>query len=610
MNKRLISMVMALTFALTCSAAGAETIKHERVYVVAGADGNIESLTDNIRLENADKLEEITDATKLTDIENVSGHETFTLDGETLIWQANGNDITYQGTSEEKIAAVPVVKIMLDGAEVTAEELSRKSGHAEIEVSFDTDGETPCVAVVALPLGDGISDVSVENGKVITESGSQVLVGFAVAGVDEKVEMPTVIRAEFEAENADLDWMMTFVTSEPMSAAMDLVKEKLDIEDEFQLDDIRTLLTALRDGTEAPEMEGEAGEIVTKLTEIKTGIGDLNDVAQSLADGAASAKDGADSLSSGLSQITANNDALNQGASAIFDAILSTANEQLASAGLEALGIEVPTLTAENYSETMDALIAATDPETVKASLRPQVEGVVRPQVEARRSEVEAAVTEAVKAQVLEAVLQGAGLDLTAEQYVAAVSAGQVTAEQAQQIEAAVTAQVADESVQAQITAATDEQIEQLVSENTDAAMEENETVTEAVARVTTASEALKALKDQLDQVNTFVTGVSDYTAGVTQAAEGAVTLASGLGDLSDGAKKLHDEGTQTLSDTLETEIKEKAGEALEWLDGDVKEWTDLIENTEDAVENAKGYDLIADGMSGQTVYIIRTDLK
>ena len=37
----------------------------------------------------------------LKEIENVSGHETFTLDGETLTWQADGGSIIYQGTSDK-----------------------------------------------------------------------------------------------------------------------------------------------------------------------------------------------------------------------------------------------------------------------------------------------------------------------------------------------------------------------------------------------------------------------------------------------------------------------------------------------------------------------------
>ena len=63
MCKKLTAVLMALILAMGCVSALAENTKHERVFVVAGADGTVQSLTDSIRLENADKAEEIRDRT-------------------------------------------------------------------------------------------------------------------------------------------------------------------------------------------------------------------------------------------------------------------------------------------------------------------------------------------------------------------------------------------------------------------------------------------------------------------------------------------------------------------------------------------------------------------
>ncbi len=87
--KRLISLLIACVMILCCAGASAETVKHERVYIVAAPDGSVRTLTDSVRLENRDALDVITDRTRLTDVQNVGGHETFTLDGETLTWQSN-----------------------------------------------------------------------------------------------------------------------------------------------------------------------------------------------------------------------------------------------------------------------------------------------------------------------------------------------------------------------------------------------------------------------------------------------------------------------------------------------------------------------------------------
>ena len=100
MSKKIIAMLTALVMVLGCTGALAENTKHERVYVVAGADGTVTSITDSIRLENMDGLDELADRTMLNGIQNVGGNEAFTLEGETLTWKADGKNVIYQGTSD------------------------------------------------------------------------------------------------------------------------------------------------------------------------------------------------------------------------------------------------------------------------------------------------------------------------------------------------------------------------------------------------------------------------------------------------------------------------------------------------------------------------------
>ena len=91
--KKIVSLLLTAALALGCVPGLAENTKHERVYVVTSADGTVKSVTDNIRLENADGLDEIVDRTLLTAIQNVGGKEAFTLDGETLTWQARARTL-------------------------------------------------------------------------------------------------------------------------------------------------------------------------------------------------------------------------------------------------------------------------------------------------------------------------------------------------------------------------------------------------------------------------------------------------------------------------------------------------------------------------------------
>lgn len=79
---------------------------------------------------------------------------------------------------------------------------------------------------------------------------------------------------------------------------------------------------------------------------------------KSYTDGVNAASAGGGALVGGMSQITENSAALNQGADAIFNAILGMVNEQL-QAELEpyaAYGISFPGLTAGGYGEQLDQL--------------------------------------------------------------------------------------------------------------------------------------------------------------------------------------------------------------------------------------------------------------
>ena len=658
MSKKIVSLLLALTMTLCCCSALAENTKHERVYVVTKPDGTVENITDNVRLENADGLDELIDRTMLTNIENLGGQETFALDGETLVWQAKGNDISYQGTSEKIPTVLPIVHLMLDGQEISAEELKDKTGDVRMTVSYQVTESLPVLAVTVLPLPEtGITDLKLENATILSEMGRQVLVGWAVPGMDEKLELPASFTAAFHADHAELSWMMTLTTADPI--------------------DVAALLTALRDGTVLPETTGKTKDIVPKITELNDGLTQLDDGAAelatgaaTLADGAATLKSGADqvnegaaslatgtdllstnlvtaadgaaSLDTGLAALIENNEALNAGAAQLFAAVLQTANQQLAASGLAEAGITLPELTAENYAEVLDATIAQLDPETLKASAAAQVEAVVRPQVEANTEAIRAAVTEAVQGKVLEAVLQAAQVELSAEQYQAAVQGGMIPQEQAAQIDTAVQAQMESDEIQAQIDAKVQEQIETLVQQHVTEYLETDKSVAAQLQQAQTAYDSLVALKAQLDQVNTFVMGLKAYTDGTAQAATGAATLNSGLSqlsegavtlntgaarlaegasalatgadtlatgaaDLSTGADTLHTTGTTVMKNTILDAEKTAAEKLLPYVEGDLTDALRIFEKTRDTAGQG-GYDLRPEGMKTVTVYIIRTD--
>ena len=403
--------------------------------------------------------------------------------------------------------------------------------------------------------------------------------------------------------------MLTFCSSDPLEAACREIDSRVNVDPDAALQEITSLLTALRDGADLPETEGKTKEIADRINELNKGLKDLDAGAVKLADGAQQVSDGAIALNTGLGTLKKNNEALNGGAEKIFAAILNTANEQIAVSGLADAGVTMPALTAENYAEVLDGVIAQFDPDTLKAAASAKVAEEVRKQVAANEDKIREGVRETVKGKVLEAVLKAAGFDMTAEQYAAALKGGLVTKEQAAQVETAVDARMNSEEILTRTETAFQDQMDKLVTENTEAYLAKDETVAAKLAQAAAARGQLQDLKEQLDQVNTFVTGLKDYTDGVAQASDGAANLSAGAMLVSAGASALQEAGTQTLKDSILSAEKSAAEKILPFAEKDL---TDAL-NAWKAVKNHlsdTGYDLKPEDVDEETVYIIRTDLK
>ncbi len=352
MYRKITALLLAMVMLLCSASALAETTKHERVFAVTAADGTVQSLTDSIRLENGDGLQEIADRTLLTGVENMSGKETFTLEGENLTWQAKGNDITYRGTSDKPLPVTPVVTLRLDGEEVSAAALSEKAGRVEMTVTYTQPEAVPHLAASVLLLpSEGVSNLALTNAAQVSLSGQQAVVGWAVPGADAALGLPASFTVAFDADRVKLGWIMTVASADPIDTAYQEIAGRIGFDPRTEANEITAILTALLKGESLPETDGKLKTVTSKVNELNTGLVSLDEGAKKLSEGAAA-------LDAGLTQISENSAALAGGADAIFDAILNTANDQIKSSGLGALGTAIPELTKENYKEVLDNLVS------------------------------------------------------------------------------------------------------------------------------------------------------------------------------------------------------------------------------------------------------------
>ncbi|MCR5371265.1 MAG: hypothetical protein K6E83_11230, partial [Clostridium sp.] len=110
--------------------------KEETVYVFTDAYGKQRDITVSNWLKNPDKKSTLEDESSLKDIENVKGDETYEQKGDKIVWNADGNDIYYQGTTSKQPPVSEKITYYLDGKEVKAEDLAGKSGKIKIHIDY------------------------------------------------------------------------------------------------------------------------------------------------------------------------------------------------------------------------------------------------------------------------------------------------------------------------------------------------------------------------------------------------------------------------------------------------------------------------------------------
>ena len=424
---------------------------------------------------------------------------------------ADGQESSKQ-TQEEKELPVDVrITYRLDGKEIAPEDLAGKSGRVEIRIDYtnnvwavkEIDGKeerlcAPFLMLSAMLLDNQrFSNVAVENGKLVNDGSRTIVVGYAMPGMNESLALPEDLELELpdhvtvtadaeefalgaiytlaannllqDYDETDPDALGKLVSSmDELTDAMDQLLDGAQALNEGldtlldRSDELTDGVHALCDGADqladgASALKGGAGQIASGARKVKNGAERLASGAGELLSGANQLAGGAAQLSAGLDQLSANSAAINDGAETVFNSLLSAAETQL-----KANGLRVSALTVSNYQTQLSQVIASLDPDAIYAQALAQVKEAV----EAKRPEIEALVTAAVRAQVTEAVTAAVRQSVS-EQVLAAVTAklqaaveenrpmissevtAAVEAEIKEQVTAAVAAKVRAEVIQA-----------------------------------------------------------------------------------------------------------------------------------------------------------------
>lgn len=318
----------------------AESGKEETVYVIAGSDGSTRSVIVSNQLKNAEGAQTLEDETTLTNIENVKGTQSYTEgSGNALTWQAGGSDIYYQGTTDAELPVGLRVTYYLDGEEISPENLVGKSGHVVIRFDYEnravqtaviggeeTDVYVPFAVLsgAVLPL-EHFSNVSVSNGKVLSEGNNAIVVGFAFPGLSENLSISEETKETLAGNGVDAEKLegsadyleieadaVNFELEMTLSMILPNLFSDIDLGADIDLSNVSEQLDTLEESMTL--LSDSSRQLVEGSSELAAG-------AEELADGAAGAKEGAYALAAGTQQLTDGSRAVAGGISQLADTL-------------------------------------------------------------------------------------------------------------------------------------------------------------------------------------------------------------------------------------------------------------------------------------------------
>lgn len=519
MQKFTAAAMAVLLLGFTVVPAFAETApsaKEEVIYAMADASGKV---TD-AEAVNIFAGGDIVDYGDYFAVKPLNTNDTITQNGDQIAFSSTADKVYYQGTM--KNAALPwniSIRYYLDGKEYAPQDVAGKSG--ALEIRFSVTKNESCggsfyddyALQASFTLDTERCQNIVSNGATVANVGSDKQLTYTILpgkGID------TVITADVTDFEMD-------------AAAINGVRLNLDVDadDTDLMDKVDELVSAignlddgaweLHDGTE--ELYDATKTLNSKVGDLHSGVGDLTA--------------GAGDLYTGLTDITAQNQQADQlylgyvksQADSIYLAYVTTQADALyAQVAAQAVREQ---LIQSGYSEAQaDAYLQTADGQTLVAQ-------TVSNMTEEQKAQILNAAVAKLTDEQKEQILQGAVASLTEEQ-------------KAEIREAYIQQMMASDDVTSQINA--------------------------AVATVSAAKQ-VSELKGQLDSYGVFYQGLVAYTDAVSSAAAGAKSLKLNMdtlysntgklklsvGELSDAVGELYD-GTGELTDGT-TEFVDKTSD-------------------------------------------------
>ena len=657
-------------------AAAATPAKDETVYVKVDDAGNQKDVAVSDQLKNISSLGTIDDVSDLKDIKNVKGDETFSENNGKLVWQGDKKDICYQGTTTKKIPVGMKVTYELDGKKVSADDLEGKSGHLKIHYEYqntsaDSGKYTPFLMATGLLMdGEKFSNVTVDNGKVISDGDRNIVIGMGLPQLKEQLtsvsskvddlDIPDSFTVEADVTDYEKVEAVTVATNEVFN---EVGTDKFDSLDELkdsmtELQDASNKLVSgsgeLKDGLDTllsssgtlvsgidqlasggNTLAGGTGSLVSGMQSAKTGSSQLAGGVKALSDGVsgmqAQVSDGVKDLSNGVSSVQAGVETIHgiaeqadKGVDSAKDgakglcAGLETASKsagEIATAASAALGRNQQTVQVEQQQEvTVDnsdiyKQIADLAKQMTDENDKAAVENVLN-QISATKTQTVDVQAEVEVENPYVTALKGiaSGADALSKQLSAngEIGGGAATLYGTLSSTQGATVKAATAGLSGAL--ASDGSLQRGISLLQSGV---GEMGTKLGAGTNELLSGIGTLQEGADSLNsglgTLASGASQLNSGAGTLSTGLNTLQSSTGALVSGVEQL-DSGAAELNSGMIQFNEEGIEKLVSVFDGDVDSLLDKANELLDASKEYKNFSGIADGMDGSVKFIFVSD--
>ena len=660
----------------TKTSSTATPTKDETVYVKVDDAGNQKDVTVSDQLKNISSLGTIDDVSDLKDIKNVKGDETYSENNGKLVWQGDKKDICYQGTTTKKIPVGMKVTYELDGKKVSADDLEGKSGHLKIHYEYqntsaDSGKYTPFLMATGLLMdGEKFSNVTVDNGKVISDGDRNIVIGMGLPQLKEQLtsvsskvddlDIPDSFTVEADVTDYEKVEAVTVATNEVFN---EVGTDKFDSLDELkdsmtELQDASNKLVSgsgeLKDGLDTllsssgtlvsgidqlasggNTLAGGTGSLVSGMQSAKTGSSQLAGGVKALSDGVsgmqAQVSDGVKDLSNGVSSVQAGVETIHgiaeqadKGVDSAKDgakglcAGLETASKsagEIATAASAALGRNQQTVQVEQQQEvTVDnsdiyKQIADLAKQMTDENDKAAVENVLN-QISATKTQTVDVQAEVEVENPYVTALKGiaSGADALSKQLSAngEIGGGAATLYGTLSSTQGATVKAATAGLSGAL--ASDGSLQRGISLLQSGV---GEMGTKLGAGTNELLSGIGTLQEGADSLNsglgTLASGASQLNSGAGTLSTGLNTLQSSTGALVSGVEQL-DSGAAELNSGMIQFNEEGIEKLVSVFDGDIDALLDKANELLDASKEYKNFSGIADGMDGSVKFIFVSD--